>query len=207
MENVKKIKLNELIEKLNKRNSQNAKDVILKTIEIKDYIGYAMKEVTARQIIQTSHFIYPTDKNLNDMDNKEIMNLKGVPSINYSKQYLFTALMLVDLYTNIEIDFSNGVNEYDKLAKYGIMDYIISNIEDSEIKEFRMLIDYEFQLYFQNHHSVQAYVNTKFNEMQLTLIKLVNSFTDGIQSIISDKTNLNNIVDFVKDEIKNNTVD
>ena len=205
MENVnknKKIKLSELIEKLNKRNSQNAKDAIFKTIEIKKYISYVTKEVSAKQIIQTAHFVYPTSKNLDKMDNKEIMNLKGVPSINYSKQYLFTALMLVDLYTNIEIDFANGVSEYDKLAEYGIMDYVISTIEDSEIKEFRMLIDYEFQIYFQKYHSVQSYIDIKFNEIESILVKSGGSFIDEIQSLINDKTKLNNVVDFVKDEIQ-----
>ena len=191
-----KIKLNEIVEKLKKRDSKNARDIILKTIEIKNYVSYAIKEVTARQIIQTSHFVYPTDNNIDDMSNEEIMNLKGIPYINYSKQYLFTALMLVDLYTNLEIDFSQGVYEYDKLAEYGIMDYIINNINDSEIKEFKMLIDYEYQTYYQKYHSLEAQVNNKFNELFPSAINTINSLIDGMKDIANNKDGLKNLINF-----------
>lgn len=202
MEN-KKIKLDELIEKLIKRNSQNAKDVIMKTIEVKNYVSYVMKEVTARQIIQTSHFIYPTDSDISEMTNEEIQELKGIPSINYSKQYLFTALMLVDLYTNIDVDFSKGVNEYDKLAEYGIMNYIINNIPDSEIQEFRMLIDYEYETYFQKYHSTQSYINRKFNETESMVMEMMNLITDNISKLATEnnKKKVNEVINVVKETI------
>lgn len=182
MENTS-IKVTDLINKLNERNSQNAKDAILKTIKFKNYVGFLTKETFAKQIINTAHFVYPPNVDVINTSVDELKNMEQIPSINHAKQYLFTAIMLVDLYTNIELDFSNAVNEYDMLAENGVIDYIISNIPDSEITEFKMLIDSQFNMFYEKYFSIKSYIDFKLNE-------LIDSF-DGLFNVMNKITTEN----------------
>ena len=179
--NIEKIKLSEIIEKLNKRNSQSAKDVVLKSIQFKNHVSYVIKEVTAKNIIQIAHFTYPKDVNVNDMSDEQLSNIKPVPNLNRSKQYILTAVMIVDLFTNIEIDFSNAMVEYDKLIEYGLLEYMLNNINESEIKEFNMLIDYEYEKYYHKYYSIQSYFDKKINELKLEAIDFMNCLFQGMQ--------------------------
>lgn len=192
MENtVQKIKLSELVSKMKSRTSQVAKDAILKTIKFKNRISYVKKEITAKNIINASHFSYPIGTDVENLTQEELNKIQKIPVINQSKQYLLTALMMVDLYTNIELNFANGTNEYDNLIEYGILEYILINIPESEIKEFNMLIDYQYQQYYHNNHSIQSFLNNKINELKIEFVDFLCEFLqESNNSFLENKDEL-----------------
>lgn len=183
---VKKIKVDELIINLNKRSSQAAKEAILKTITIKNYVSFLTKEVSARQIISTAHFSYPKGIDIKNKTEEELKMIEQIPTINHSRQYLLSAIMLIDLYTNIELDFSKAVYQYDTLAEHGVIDYIVSNIPDSEIKEFNMIINNEYDAFYQKYFSIRTYIDEKIDQIQFIISSMMASLPDEIENFITN---------------------
>ena len=190
MENLEnKILLDDICEQLNKRTSENAKKAYInQVIKIKPHVSYVARDVVAKQIIDAAHFSFPEGIDITNISEDELKDIEKVPKINRSSQYVMSALMLVDLYTNIKIDFAKGAFQYDKLVESGVINYVLENVPESEIKEFEMLIDYKYEEYYQKYFSMKSYVDSKLNDLEL----VINTLTDMITTTLSkiDEKNL-----------------
>ena len=111
---------------MNKRTSENAKKAYInQVIKIKPHVSYVARDVVAKQIIDAAHFSFPEGIDITDISEDELKNIEKVPKINRSSQYVMSALMLVDLYTNIKINFAKGAFQYDKLVESGLINYVL----------------------------------------------------------------------------------
>ena len=200
MENLEnKILLDDICEQLNKRTSENAKKAYInQVIKIKPHVSYVARDVVAKQIIDAAHFSFPEGIDITNISEDELENIEKVPKINRSSQYIMSALMLVDLYTNIKINFAKGAFQYDKLVESGLINYVLENVPESEIKEFEMLIDYKYEEYYQKYFSMKSYVDSKLNDLEL----VINTLTDMIITTLSkiDEKKLNGLVDKIKNK-------
>ena len=200
MENLEnKILLDDICEQLNKRTSENAKKAYInQVVKIKPHVSYVARDVVAKQIIDAAHFSFPEGIDITNISEDELENIEKVPKINRSSQYIMSALMLVDLYTNIKINFAKGAFQYDKLVESGIINYVLENVPESEINEFKMLIDYKYDEYYQKYFSMKSYVDSKLNDLEL----VINTLTDMIITTLSkiDEKKLNGLVDKIKNK-------
>ena len=199
MENLEnKILLDDICEQLNKRTSENAKKAYInQVVKIKPHVSYIARDIVAKNIINTAHFTYPEGTDLSNMTAEDLEALDRIPAINRSAQYIMSALMLVDLYTNIKIDFTKGAFQYDKLVESEVINYVLDNVPESEINEFKMLIDYKYEEYYQKYFSMKAYVDSKLNNVESTLSALTEMFTTAIANL--DKKTVKNLMDKLKD--------
>ena len=194
-----KITLDEICDEITKRTSDAVKKTYLnKVIKIKPHVSYIQREVIAKQIIDTAHFSIPIGTDITTLTDEEIDNLPKVPTINHSAQYVLSALMLVDLYTNIKIDFKQGAFQYDKLVESGVINYVLDNVPESEINEFKMLIDYKYEEYYQKYFSMKAYVDSKLGKLESIISVLTDTITTSLDKI--DKDEVKEIIDVVKDK-------
>lgn len=189
MENLEnKILLDDICEQLNKRTSENAKKAYInQVIKIKPHVSYIARDVVAKQIIDTAHFSFPEGIDITNISEDELKNIEKVPKINRSSQYVMSALMLVDLYTNIKINFARGAFQYDKLVESGLINYVLENVPESEIKEFEMLIDYKYEEYYQKYFSMKAYVDSKLSSLESVIGTLTDIITTSIDKISKEK--------------------
>ena len=194
-----KITLDEIYNEITKRTSDAVKKTYLnKVIKVKPHVSYIQREVIAKQIIDTAHFSIPIGTDITTLTDEEIDNLPKVPIINHSAQYVLSALMLVDLYTNIKIDFKQGAFQYDKLVESGVINYVLDNVPESEINEFKMLIDYKYEEYYQKYFSMKAYVDSKLGKLESIISVLTDTITTSLDKI--DKDEVKEIIDVVKDK-------
>ena len=194
-----KITLDEIYDEITKRTSDAVKKTYLnKVIKIKPHVSYIQREVIAKHIIDTAHFSIPIGTDITTLTDEEIDNLPKVPTINHSAQYVLSALMLVDLYTNIKIDFKQGAFQYDKLVESGVINYVLDNVPESEINEFKMLIDYKYEEYYQKYFSMKAYVDSKLGKLESIISVLTDTITTSLDKI--DKDEVKEIIDVVKDK-------
>ena len=202
MENLEnKILLDDICEQLNKRTSENAKKAYInQVIKITPHVIDVARDVVAKQIIDAAHFSFPEGIDITNISEDELKNIEKVPKINRSAQYVMSALMLVDLYTNIKIDFAKGAFQYDKLVESEIINHVLENVPESEINEFKMLIDYKYDEYYQKYFSMKAYVDSKLSNLESIIGMLTDIITTSIDKISKDK--VIDVVDKVK-EIKN----
>lgn len=195
----KKITLDSICEELNKRTSENAKKAYInQVIKIKPHVSYVARDVVAKQIIDAAHFSFPEGIDITNISEDELKNIEKVPKINRSSQYVMSALMLVDLYTNIKINFAKGAFQYDKLVESGLINYVLENVPESEINEFKMLIDYKYEEYYQKYFSMKAYVDSKLGKLESIISVLTDTITTSLDKI--DKDEVKEIIDVFKDK-------
>lgn len=65
-------------------------------------------------------------------------------SLNSIGQYISTLLSIIQLYTNIEVNFDDTVNEYDILQRSEVSAAIVGNLS-GDIQEFNHLIDLQVE--------------------------------------------------------------
>ena len=194
-----KITLDEIYNEITKRTSDAVKKTYLnKVIKIKPHVSYVQREIIAKKIIDTAHFSIPIGTDITKLTDEELDNLPKVPTINHSAQYVLSALMLVDLYTNIKIDFKQGAFQYDILVENGVINYVLDSIPESEINEFKMLIDYKYEEYYQKYFSMKAYVDSKLGKLESIISVLTDTITTSLDKI--DKDEVKEIIDVVKDK-------
>ena len=195
-----KITLDEIYNEITKRTSDAVKKTYLnKVIKVKPHVSYVQREVIAKQIIDTAHFSIPVGTDITNLTDEEIDNLPKVPTINHSAQYVLSALMLVDLYTNIKIDFKQGAFQYDKLVESGVINYVLDNVPESEINEFKMLIDYKYEEYYQKYFSMKSYIDSKLGNIESIISILTDTITTSLDKIDKiDKDKVKEIINIVK---------
>lgn len=85
-------------------------------------------------------------------------------------QALLFTLMLIDIYTDIDIDFSNPANEYDTLEKDGHIEKIMQCIPKSEESQFRAILSMTQDDFIANERNITSFIEHKAE----TLVQLLN---------------------------------
>jgi len=136
-------------------------------IEIKKYLNFVEKKILC-------------DKVLNGAIS---LNKNGIMSVNRYNLRFFTDLVLIENYTNIEIDNENVVSDYDFLCEQDI------------IKKIKELIP-EDELYF-IHNAIYEGIDDKLEESNSIGAVLANKLNKLIE-IIDKNTNPKEIKSFIK---------
>ena len=133
--------------KMYKANSK-AKD---KTFEdfmkkhiVKDYIPFVEKCVWCDNIVKVS--CHSTEGE------------HEYVKINSANRYVAFVMRLIDLYTDIEIDFKDAkfVGQYDELNKVGAINALITSIPEDEYSEFTTILNMKMDDFRDNEYSVTA---------------------------------------------------
>lgn len=142
--------------------------------EIKKYVNYGEKYDIAKRLITATCF---------DENN----NIK----LNSPSQYMLYKLSLVNTWTAIDVDFTHGIEEFDILSQNGILDDIIKEIPEKEIKEFDMLVKLIQSDLLYNTATPQAYISSqveKFAALTNTILSpLIEKLTDEIKNLDDSK--------------------
>lgn len=104
--------------------TDGSKDKYVKSIIKSDYIPYATKCSDCERIIRSCHYTTVDDRQ------RFVMNSPA--------QAMMFALVLVDRYTKIDIEYS--ADEYDELQKSGALGMIVSEIPEAEYQEYSTVL-------------------------------------------------------------------
>lgn len=143
---------------------------------IKDYIPYLEKIVICNQIIKTTQHI----------KNDTIKIFKA----NSPSMMLMYNIKIVDNYTDIdiekEINDGMGMDEiYDILTYTGAMIDIYKFIPESELVEFKQLLDMTLEDVYTNEYSVVSSINNILDAIK----SISNGFVSGIENTLSNYIN------------------
>ena len=126
-----------------KGNNKALQDYYKKHI-VTDYVPYLQKDVMCTSIINATCKVKDNDREF--------------VRINSSGRYLMFMLKLIDLYSDIKIDFKDSkfIEQYDVLNKSNAIDGIISAIPESEYSEFSALLQMKYDDFINNEYSLTA---------------------------------------------------
>ena len=163
------------------------KDSYLKdNLNVKDYIGFADKIKIAERVANSTMFVYKDGVRTNEIRNDSI------------GRFLLSILVIIDNYTDLEVDFSNVTEEYDLLVKNNILPLLIGHNEEkqgiipySEIAEINTLIAMSVDDIMQNNFTTHAFIQnqvTRFGELiGFTFSPLIEKLSDAFEKL-DDKT-------------------
>lgn len=128
-----------------KAKDKTFEDFIAKHITTK-YVPFLTKSVYCDKIVESCCYIQDGDRKIVKIDS--------------TKRYLFFIMRLIDLYTDIELDYQNKksdiVSDFDKLNEIGAIDTLMSAIPESEYAEFSTLLNMKLDDFRDNEYSITA---------------------------------------------------
>ena len=78
-------------------------------------------------------------------------------------KYMTTCMAMVDLYTTIERNKNNMLVHFNTLNQYGVLDLIVKNIDQRELKEFNMVLEMTYDDVMTNEYENHAYITKQVN--------------------------------------------
>lgn len=92
---------------------------------------------------------------------------------NTPGQYLMFTLTLINLYTDIEIDFSNSLASFNALDEIGAIDTLMSVIPESEYTKFNTILQMIIDDHYENERSLVGYIDNKFRALEVVFGSLL----------------------------------
>lgn len=146
--------IRELVEKYEVIATDRLKEDFLKNnLHIKTYIPYLTKVSVADNLVKFT------------MLDKETGNIK----VNSKANYLLFCRVIIEQYTDLQIETDGFFEEYDLLNESDILDKIMQMIPEKEITEFKMIVDMTKSDLLQNKYENHAFISSQVDRFgQLT---------------------------------------
>ena len=117
------------------------------------HVSYTDKCDRAELIAKSSYYIKQKDENGVE---------QSVFHQNSAAKYMLYSLNVVDMFTDLEVDFKKSVEFFEKINGE-ILDYIVINIEERELNEFRMLLEFACDDLITNEYENHAFIKEQVN--------------------------------------------
>lgn len=159
------MKVNEFVEEYKQHKDKD--EYIKKHILLDKYVPYVEKITRCKNIIDKTMYTE--------------LNGEKVFKKNSTSQYLLYTLTLIDLYTDLDIDFKNLLDEYDELEKYALITPIISFINENELQTWQTISNMIIDDLMVNTRSIVSWIDNKIDILSL----MMNSIQDISAETIS----------------------
>ena len=191
--NIEKCTVKEFCEKYNETNVEQTKIAFVEKIMNSHYVPYEMKITICEKIIESSYY-------------KKNNNVKKL-HVNSPAKYMLYCLYLIKQYTNIQIDFSNTLEEFNLLNEFGLLDMIYRNIPEKELKEFSMILDMVESDILQNEYETHAFISNQVerfgNLIGVTLKPVADKIANTLENIAEeDVEKIGNKIEKVLKKVK-----
>ena len=111
----------------------------------------------------------------------------GNVNVKSDANYLLFCRMIIEQYTDLQIETEGFYEEYDLLNESGLLDKIMQMIPEKEISEFKMLCDFKQKDLITNQYEMHSYISnqvTRFGELiGLTLKPIMEKFSDQLENM------------------------
>lgn len=124
-----------------------SKKSYFKDLHIKGYIPFTEKLAKAKNIAKVTTHQYDKDG-----------NNTGKIQVNSSFRYVLFTLNLIDMYTDIDVNFQQPATEYDLLAESELFKEILSQLPEDEVSDFKTLLDMSVDDIMTNELSMQSFI-------------------------------------------------
>ncbi len=147
------------------------KDECVKKYMNNNYVPYDKKADVANAIADTAYHRVEIDKDGNE---RKVLHVDSIA------RYMLTCMSVVDLYTNIERQRIGGnmLDDFNALMSVGALDLIIKNLDPSELKEFKMVVQMACDDLMTNEYENHAFISKQVERFG----KLVGNFISPLLS-------------------------
>lgn len=177
---------------------------------VNEFIENGMN-VDKLKIIEYVDFLEKSSRAENLVRNTSLDN-NGNVHLNSTGRYMFYVLTIIDLWTDIDIDFTIAYKEFDELNKNGLINSIVLKIKESEIKEFDLIVRNHLDDLMYNQGSMNAVIRNQADRiidltsallspfMERLTVAVENMDDEQVSKIENVAIKLLNIIDFRKNK-------
>lgn len=126
---------------------------------VKKYIPYAEKISWCDLIIKSSCY-------------EKVSEDKQIFKINSPTRQMLLSMTLIRAYTDIEVDNSDILSDYDNLTESGLLMLIIDSLPEDEVNRWYNLIDMCLDDLMTNTRDLVSYIDTKVQSYEMIFGKL-----------------------------------
>lgn len=166
-----KITVKDLVNEYNSTASNQRSKWLKETVVINKYVPWSSKVTLAKAIINASCF----DENMNF-------------HVDTPKRTLLTAVGIFTLYTNIDFDNKNVVNDWDILAESELILKLVSMVNSqSDSASFEKIVDMVYEDAKINEYEPHAFITKKLMDMwphiSEAVMPLINKASDALDKV------------------------
>lgn len=177
------MKLDTFLKLYSVRKNAEEREALVREHITNTHVSYTDKCDRAELIARSSYYVKEKDEN--GVEQKRFHQ-------NSAAKYMLYSLAVVDMFTDIDVDFKNSVDFFEKINGE-ILDYIVLNVNERELKEFRMLMDFACDDLLTNEYENHAF----FKEQVERFGKLIGSSIIPIVKDLDNET-INNLINTIK---------
>ena len=170
------MKIKQFCDEYTKRADQLKEQYLKDNLKITTYVPFLRKDAIAQIIVDRSTYKY---ENYTKEDGTIGLKKTDEIRINSVTQYILFCRVLIENYTNLEIETNEFVEEYDTLKQSGLLDKLMVGSENvppmipaDEIGELRMLIDMKQKDELTNKCEIHNFISEQVGRLS-DLLKVV----------------------------------
>lgn len=162
----------DFIEKYNNIATDRLKeDYLNDNLHIKTYLPFLMKVTLADKLAKVTTL------------DKDTCNVNVKSDVNY----LLFCRMIIEQYTDLQVETEGFYEEYDLLNEFGLLDQIMQKIPEREIKEFKMICDMKKEDLLFNQSTPKAFINQQIERistiLSVTLKPVLEKISEQIENM------------------------
>lgn len=187
------MKIKEFVEKYSVIKTTNLKEKFLQEeLKVIPYLPFLKKDAIARVIVDRSTYKYENyTKEDGTIGSRKTDEIK----VNSVVQYILFCRVLIENYTNLEVETEGFFEEYDTLKQSGLLDKLIvgSEIEEplipiSEISELRTLVDMKQKDELSNRCEIHNFISEQVEKFSSITGILLNPVLNKISEQLENNT-------------------
>lgn len=166
------MKIKEFTEKYNATATNKLKeDYLNNNLHIKTYLPFLTKVTLADKLAKVTTL----DKDTGNVNVKSDVN------------YLLFCRMIIEQYTDLQVETEGFYEEYDLLNESGLLDKIMQMIPEKEIAEFKMICDMKKDDIIFNQSTPKAFINQQIERIttiaSVTLKPILEKISEQIENM------------------------
>lgn len=183
------MKIKEFCKQYEQLSTKTAKEKFIKdNIQFKTYVSFLMKDTLAQNLINVSMYEY---EDYIDEDGNKQRRKTGNIQVNSTVQYLLFCRLIIENYTDLEIENKGFYEDYDALNQSGVMDIIMQSIPEKEIGEFKAIIDMKQKDAFTNSATPHAFIQQQVQRFGMltgiTLKPILDKIASELETLDENK--------------------
>ena len=154
------------------------REYLIKNLNINNYMPFLKKDVLTQKIVDVTTYQF---ENYTKEDGSVGRRRTNKIHVNSTSQTLLFYRILIENYTNLEVETDGFYEEYDLLNESGLLEALILGCEGTpslipakEIKELRAMIQMKVNDIFTNYSNPQNYISEqieRITEIGSTILK------------------------------------
>lgn len=183
----KNFSVKEFVSKYTSTAKQMRTSFFSNELKTEEYINYNKKLLLAEKIVKLSTYATePVIKNgevVKDENGNVQYRQTNQIRVNSCMRYVLFVYTIIQNYTNINMDNTKLLDEFDLLNKEGLIEQIFAIINEKEIQEFNKVVQMTFDDFMVNNATPQSFISNQVQRVTDVLGALLQPVVKKIESL------------------------